>query len=97
MQVLIQTLKNDFNDSLCNSAPVEEKEIILQYARFGRLITKIFVCCVYCFHIIMVLAPIFAPVNDPVRAKRYPLCAWYYWDQNSDVVYVLAYFFQVRI
>lgn len=89
-------MKDNFNNSLHHAASEEEREIILQHARFGRLVTKIFVICVYYIEIIMVVSPIFLGRNsDPVRKDRYPLCAWYYWDQESGIIYAITYVAQV--
>lgn len=89
-------MKNNFDKSLRNSVPTEEKELILKHARFGRLVTKLFVVVVYYVEIITFLAPlIIGRDSDPARNNRYPLCAWYYWDQNSYLFYVIAYIIQV--
>ena len=44
-----------------------------------------------------VIPIIYGPNSDPSRNKRYPFCAWYYYDQQSDVAYVLFYLSQVHI
>lgn len=96
-QELLKTMKKNFDNSLCDLASEEEKEIILEHARFGRLVTKIFLFCVYYFEIIMFLVPIIiGRDSDPARKKRYPFCAWFYWDQDSDFFYGIAYIVQVR-
>lgn len=87
-------MRNNFDNSLRDSA--SEKEIILKHARFGRLVTIIFLFFIYYFEIFMFLAPIIiGRDSDPARSKRYPLCASYYWDRNSDFVYTVAYIVQV--
>ncbi|XP_051164642.1 odorant receptor 49a-like [Leptopilina boulardi] len=93
---LLQIMKYNFDHSLCETASDEEKEIILRHARFGRLVTKCFLICVYYFEIMMFCVPlIFGADSDPARKKRYPICAWYYWDQNSDFFYAIAYLLQI--
>lgn len=93
LQELLQTMKNNFDNSLEN---LEEKEILLKHARFGRLVTKIFLFSIYYIEIIMVIIPmVLGRHSDPARLNRYPLCAWYYWDQDSNIFYVFAYILQV--
>ncbi|XP_051164632.1 odorant receptor 22a-like isoform X2 [Leptopilina boulardi] len=95
---LLQMMKHNFDNSLCHTASDEEKEVMLKYARFGRLVTKIFLFCIYYFEIMIFCMPlIFGADSDPVRKKRYPIRAWYYWDQNSDFFYVIAYLNQVIV
>lgn len=89
-------MKNNFDNSLRDSASNEEKEIVLKHARFGKHVTITFLFSIYYFEIFMFSAPIIiGRDNDPVRVKQYPLCASYYWDQNSDIMYAIAYTVQV--
>lgn len=89
-------MKDNFDNYSSDTSSEQEKYIIFKHARFGKLVTKVFLVCVYYFEFIMFCVPIIIGRNsDPARSNRYPLCAWYYWDQDSDFFYFIGYFIQV--
>lgn len=96
LQDMVLIMKHNWDISVSSKTSEDQKYILYHHAGFALIITKGFIVSVYFFIILMFFLPfIYGIGSDPARNKRYPFSSWYYWDQNSDVIYAIAYLIQV--
>ncbi|XP_015604269.1 uncharacterized protein LOC107272058 isoform X3 [Cephus cinctus] len=97
-QKSLATMKENWDTIMRHDNCPEEREILLKMSKVGFVFTRNYCIIMYITAGMYFLRPLVvgSGTKSP-HVKEYPFCAWYYYDQFSNLTYGIFYFSQVII
>lgn len=90
-------MEKNWNLTMRLNVPKIHRDILLRTANVSRIFTTRYCVTMYVTASMYFILPLITDRDSSFqRPRKYPFCAWYYYDQTSDVLYVMFYLSQVN-